>query len=236
MAFKSAELKKLYERLRDAGYAISASRAARLFRHGELAALVKSVIDEETQRRQTEAALDATLKEIARMENDLARYKTGLQQAKNQVVLASRRYLDLQLEIEQLKASIPDIAELQGRAKYYRSMIASLDYQIMQPGTSGDYLAQLQSLRAQMFANLGKVEKEIEENQAKWNEIKAKEAQRDQWGYLSETYRRLADVLTEKIDALEKRLDQKRAELTGLKTKKQEQELAIEIPGDRIIL
>ena len=236
MAFKSAELKRLVEQLWAAGYAISASRAARLFSQGELAALVESVVGEQTQQRQLEEALEAAMRESKYLAWKHDSYQKGLQQAQEQVVFASRRYLELQREIDQLKASLPDMEELQRRAKYYRSMIASLDYQIMQPGTSGDYLTQLQSLRAQMFANLDKVEKEIGENQAKWNEIKAKETLRDRWGYLAEMYRRYTTIFTERAEETGDKLHKVQGKISALQEELRSREKIHKAPINRIIV
>jgi len=233
MSFKSAELKRLFEQLRAAGVAISASRAARLFRRGELALLVQQVIENEAERRQVETNLTAINQEIAKKREELQRYKTALQQAKAQGELAARKYLDLQLQVEQLKASIPNVQELQDRAEHYKRMIASINWQITSAKASGDYLHQLLDLRTKMMNNLDQVEKQIEENQAQWEEVTAKEAQRDQWGYMSKIYGRLVEEYQQKIAEIESQLDRLEAQVTGLKEKKREQELAIEFPGDR---
>jgi hypothetical protein len=66
MAFRSAELKRLYEQLQSLGIHISASDAAKLFAVGELAALVERSIDTGVSIRFLERAVKETAATRAR--------------------------------------------------------------------------------------------------------------------------------------------------------------------------
>lgn len=115
MPFKSAELKKEYEALHAAGFGLSASTAARLFRNDQLDTVVNEALYHITNIRRLNASVAALRREIAVLENTSVSTV-----AKENAYIAERAYI------------LRMIDEMQRRVRVYTRFGEGLEYLYVQ--------------------------------------------------------------------------------------------------------
>lgn len=130
MAFKSAELKRLYEILHSYGIWITASEAARLFKAEELAQIVEDAIDHNSDRRRLELAVEMTAAARERaldLYNDVLAELVVAQLALNRRL---REQLARKAEVAVLAHWEHDLSELLDIKEWLDEEIAALQHAI----------------------------------------------------------------------------------------------------------
>lgn len=130
MAFRSAELKRLYEQLHSMGIWITASEAARLFKAEELAQIVEDAIDNNTVRRRLEDAVTATLAartRALRLYNDVVAELVVAQRALAQRISDQTAR---EVEVAALEHWASDLSELLDIKEWLEGEIAPLQHLI----------------------------------------------------------------------------------------------------------
>jgi len=124
MAFRSAELKRLYESIHAEGYPISATDASHLFSVGQLQALLNEAIDLNVERRQVEQALAAAVADTQRLAAALSQLDATITSKRRDREDALRDYNTATSEIERLTVLASELPELEDEAASLRLEIA----------------------------------------------------------------------------------------------------------------
>jgi hypothetical protein len=157
MAFRSAELKRLYEQLLSMGILITASEAGRLFEAEELAALVESSIDSHVDIRRLERAVKETAATRAR---DLRLYNDVLAElVHNQKQLANAIVMqrECQQEVAALHHWSIDLEDLLDGKAWLTMQIDNIERWLAQsppPGSTFDMMVKTLSAYRWQLARL----------------------------------------------------------------------------------